>query len=159
MWWAVRSCCCLAFLLGWESCPRIISEQEPFLPQVDFIRGFLPQQQKETRAGFRAPLPAVSKDSDSLVLHDSGFISNLSWASASKKYHKNEWSEKWNKGKQTHKMQASFLLLVLKDKVKFMKLLQTFLNGASQKAWTPRIPMTALGWHLRLQHTQTAVLL
>lgn len=31
-------------------------------------------------------------------------------------------------------MQASFLLLVLKDKVKFMKLLQTFLNGASQKA-------------------------
>lgn len=114
MWQAVRSCCCLAFLLGWESCPRIISEQEPFLPQVDFIRGFLPQQQKETRAGFRAPLPAVSKDSDFLVLHDSGFISNLSWASASKKYHKNEWSEKWNKGKQTHKMQASFLLLVFK---------------------------------------------
>lgn len=90
------------------------------------------------------------ESSDFLVLHDSGFISNLSWASASKKYHKNEWSEKWNKGKQTHKMQASVLLLVCKDKVKFIKLLETFLNDASQKAWSSLTPLTALGWRLHL---------
>lgn len=30
-------------------------------------------------------------------------------------------------------MQASVLLLVFKDKVKFIKLFETFLNGASQK--------------------------
>lgn len=76
------------------------------------------------------------------------------------KYHKNEWSEKRNKGKQTHKTQASFLLLVLKDKN------QLYQVAEKRSAWwlsegtglSPLTGMSALGCGLLPQLTDSVAL-